>query len=305
MTFESPRIRSLLRQADRVAESGKRAAAEQLYRQIIDEAPDAAQAWYGLAQVASDPSDREAALQQARLLDPDGEPVAEAPEPPAEFAEPGLVAQSVDATPPTFSEDGHSHSQPALAPTAGEDSQREEISDPLSPADVTARVPDDEAVALFCTNHPSRETHLRCNRCGKPICSSCANPTPVGYRCPECIREQEDVYFSATAIDYMLVVLVALPLSLVAGWLATRLGFWSIFLAAFAGTLIGRVSFRAARRRRGRWMPQLASACVVIGGVLPALPFLLAIFFGHFSLQLLFTGIYIVLASGATYYQMR
>ena len=66
-----------------------------------------------------------------------------------------------------------------------------------------------------------------------------------------------------------------------------------------------RVAFRAARRRRGRWLPQLASACVVIGGVLPALPFLLAIFFGHFSLQLLFTAIYIVLASGATYYQMR
>ena len=78
-----------------------------------------------------------------------------------------------------------------------------------------------------------------------------------------------------------------------------------LFLAAFAGTLIGRIAFRAARRRRGRWLPQLVVACVIIGGVLPALPFLVGLFFGQFSLQLLFTGIYLVMATGATYYQMR
>jgi hypothetical protein len=288
-----------------VAESGKRAAAAQLYRQIIDESPEVAQAWYGLAQVASDPSERDAALRQATALDPDIEPVADAPDSPAGSTEPGQAGESDYAATPTFSEDGHSHSHQVVDPIRGEGSQHEGTSGPESPVTVAGEVPENEAVALFCANHPSRETHLRCNRCGKPICSSCANPTPVGYRCPECIREQEDVYFSATPIDYLLVVLVVLPLSLVAGWLAARLGFWSIFLAAFAGTLIGRVAFRAARRRRGRWMPQLTGACVVIGGVLPALPFLLAIFFGHFSLQLLFTGIYIVLASGATYYQMR
>jgi ABC-type dipeptide/oligopeptide/nickel transport system permease component len=99
--------------------------------------------------------------------------------------------------------------------------------------------------------------------------------------------------------------LVALPLSLVAGWLATLLGFWSIFLAAFAGTLIGRIAFRAAGRRRGRWLPHVVTACVIIGAVLPALPFVVGIFFGQFSLRLLFTGIYIVMATGATYYQMR
>ncbi len=39
-----------------------------------------------------------------------------------------------------------------------------------------------------CANHPERETGLRCNRCGKPICSQCAVQTPVGYRCRECVR---------------------------------------------------------------------------------------------------------------------
>ena len=162
------------------------------------------------------------------------------------------------------------------------------------------------AEVLYCANHPNRTTHLRCNRCGKPICSSCANPTPVGYRCPECIREQEDVYYTATPLDYLVTALVALPLSLAIGWLATLLlsspfGFFLIFLGAFSGSLVGRIAFRAAGRRRGRGMPYLVAACVIIGGVLPALGFLIALAI----LPLIFLGIYFVTAVGAAYYQMR
>jgi hypothetical protein len=160
-------------------------------------------------------------------------------------------------------------------------------------------------VVLFCANHPNRQTHLRCNRCGKPICTSCAKPTPVGYRCPECIREREDIFFSATVLDYLIVLIVTIPLSLFGGWLATRLGFFTIFLGAFAGSLIGRITFWAARRRRGRWMPLLVGALVVIGGLLPGIPYLLALLFGHFSLNVLWIGIYIVAASGSAYYQMK
>ncbi len=69
MELLSPRIRSLLRQADRVADAGKRSAAEKLYRQIIEEAPDTAAAWFGLGRVLpgglvpvqSVPDDRSAA----------------------------------------------------------------------------------------------------------------------------------------------------------------------------------------------------------------------------------------------------
>ena len=41
---------------------------------------------------------------------------------------------------------------------------------------------DGEPESLTCANHPDRETLLRCNKCGKPICISCAVRTPVGYR---------------------------------------------------------------------------------------------------------------------------
>jgi membrane associated rhomboid family serine protease len=37
-----------------------------------------------------------------------------------------------------------------------------------------------------CYRHPDRETRLGCAACGRPICTECANETPVGFKCPEC-----------------------------------------------------------------------------------------------------------------------
>ena len=39
-----------------------------------------------------------------------------------------------------------------------------------------------------CYRHPGRNTSLRCSRCDRPICPSCSHESPVGQRCPECIR---------------------------------------------------------------------------------------------------------------------
>ena len=46
-----------------------------------------------------------------------------------------------------------------------------------------------------------RETLLRCNKCGNPICMACAVRTPVGYRCTNCVREQQNIYFNALGRD--------------------------------------------------------------------------------------------------------
>src|SRR6266700_3112765 len=47
---------------------------------------------------------------------------------------------------------------------------------------------------LYCANHPTVATSLRCNKCNKPICHKCAVLTPVGYRCRECVRGQQQVF---------------------------------------------------------------------------------------------------------------
>jgi membrane associated rhomboid family serine protease len=39
-----------------------------------------------------------------------------------------------------------------------------------------------------CYRHPNVVTGVHCTRCGRPICTECMVPAPVGHQCPECAR---------------------------------------------------------------------------------------------------------------------
>lgn len=41
----------------------------------------------------------------------------------------------------------------------------------------------------YCFRHPDRETHIRCQRCERPICPDCMNQAAVGFQCPLCVQE--------------------------------------------------------------------------------------------------------------------
>ncbi len=41
----------------------------------------------------------------------------------------------------------------------------------------------------YCYRHPERETHIRCQRCERPICPDCMNQAAVGFQCPACVQE--------------------------------------------------------------------------------------------------------------------
>ncbi len=122
---------------------------------------------------------------------------------------------------------------------------------------------------LFCTVHPERETALRCNKCGRPMCVQCAVKTPVGYRCRECVRAQQDVYFNAGNLDYVIGGAVAAVCSLGGNAIASVLSpFLMFFLAVAVGGFIPQVINPLVKRRRGRYM----HLAVAIGAALGALP---------------------------------
>ncbi len=167
--------------------------------------------------------------------------------------------------------------------------------------------------ATFCVNHPTTETYLRCNKCGRPVCIKCVQRTPVGYRCKECLGEQRAGYYTATPIDYAIATFVALFLGGVSAFLISLLpiGFLAIFAGPFAGGVISESIRRLISKRRGRYLALVATACLVIGGVLvllaPILPF---VFSGRPELIVralanIWFWIFIVLAAGTTYARLR
>lgn len=42
-----------------------------------------------------------------------------------------------------------------------------------------------------CPRHPDRVSYLNCQRCGRPVCTECQRPAPVGVHCVDCVRQAE------------------------------------------------------------------------------------------------------------------
>ncbi len=120
----------------------------------------------------------------------------------------------------------------------------------------------------YCYIHPTAETRLRCNKCGNYICARCAVRTPVGYRCPNCVRQQQDTFFTALPTDYAIAAVVAFALSVPICYVLTRLGlFFAILIGIPAGGFISEMVHRALRRRRGRYTYLVVGGAVIVGAL--------------------------------------
>lgn len=140
---------------------------------------------------------------------------------------------------------------------------------------IAAPKTDQSAYPLTCYRHPAVQTGLRCNRCDQHICIKCARRTPVGYRCPDCIRQQENKFYTGLVWDYLTAALVAFPLAfvMVTGfWYALfELGLISIFLTVLgtrlAGGLMADAVHWAVRRRRSRYLRYVVAGSLVVASV--------------------------------------
>ncbi len=162
---------------------------------------------------------------------------------------------------------------------------------------------------LYCYRHPDVPTGLRCNRCGNPICTKCAIRTPVGFRCPDCVRSQQAKFYTGGRLDYLLAVVVALPLSLVAAavftFLIARIGFFSWIISFFAAPAAGGIIAEAVRwavgRRRSRHLNMVVAACLVVA----VAPFALLTLLGGNFLGLIVPGILLFLGVGTIMTRLR
>lgn len=245
--------------------AGNPLVARGYWRRASRLAPDRLDIWQDLCKVTELPGDRIKCLERITELDPGNTEVQ------AELAELRAVqAQSERPEPErpnaqqgTSTDSAVGASQPPV----------EEVG-AIMRADITEEMRRqwDEAIAtgkpLVCINHPQRETSLRCNRCGAPICTKCAKRTPVGFRCAECVKAQQAAFYTVRWYDYPVAAFIALLLSVPAGVLTGMAGWWfALIISPLAGALIGAVVHWAVGRRRGRWIWLAVGVCIVLGAL--------------------------------------
>lgn len=291
------KLRGLLRQGERAARLGKAQAAEDVYRQAVEQFPDSAEAWLGLSQVVADEQERVVYARRATELDPLIGPAVEESSAFSDLQESPLDAVARESG--RWLDEVTGAVPQADTVDAPEPVQVKAVPAPAVPMDETA----------VCHYHPGVETSLRCNRCGKPICTRCAIKTPVGYRCKECVKEQQGIFYSVQWYDYVLAIVVALPLAAIAAYVINSIGWLTFIISPFAGGAVAEAVRFVIRRRRGRWIPLLVVICIVISSLpsvgLWALGLLLSSASLATVLNLVWYLVYLVLAAGTAYYRLK
>jgi hypothetical protein len=167
-----------------------------------------------------------------------------------------------------------------------------------------------ESDTLYCYRHPNRETLLRCNNCGRPICTQDAIQTPTGYRCPECVRGQQQKFNTANTVDFLFAPIMAAVLSFIGSYVVQFLGFFTIFLAPIAGGIIAEGVKLVIRNRRSKTLFYIIAGAVVLGALPMLLSPVLSLLFGFGTgnvfglLRLVYQVVYVVLCTGTVFYRL-
>ena len=121
------------------------------------------------------------------------------------------------------------------------------------------------STTTVCYRHPGVATRIVCQRCDRPICPECMNPSAVGFQCPECVsqgrretRQGRLPYGGRPSSDPRLItfVLIGLNVAVLAAVLATGGAFGRVF------NLLAIRPIGYCVRADGYIVPVLQQACV-------------------------------------------
>ena len=161
-----------------------------------------------------------------------------------------------------------------------------------------------DTAPVYCAIHTNVETGLRCNNCEKPICPKCAVLTPTGYRCKECVHNQQKVFDTASWYDPVIAFVISVVLSYLGSLLANVLGFFILFVAPI---VIAEGIRLAVQRRRSKRLYQAAALGAALGGLpLLAIAVFNALNFGLGGIwSLIWLGYYAFTVTTTTFYRLR
>jgi len=127
------------------------------------------------------------------------------------------------------------------------------------------------AEMLECAFHPGVRTVLRCSQCGRPICTRCARPYPVGQLCPICVQGRRPPYYQPGALNLALAggatLLASGLFALPAAFLVSRIWFLALLGGPMVGSILAQVALLAGQRHRGMRMQIVVGAGAVLGSL--------------------------------------
>lgn len=123
--------------------------------------------------------------------------------------------------------------------------------------------------AVFCAEHPSVETYLRCGRCGRPICPRCLIQTPVGARCRTCARVRRLPVYDVRPRFLLRGAAAGLAAAILGGVVVhfiPGLGlFFLLLVGGLYGYLVAAVVGRATNEKRGASLGWVTVGAIVLG----------------------------------------
>jgi membrane associated rhomboid family serine protease len=135
----------------------------------------------------------------------------------------------------------------------------------VTPAGEPAGVP-------TCYRHRDRETYIRCQRCGKPICPDCMHDAAVGFQCPDCVHEGRRTTRQArTTYGGLRSGSVGLVSKVLIG---INAAVWALIMATGAASSVWVTRLALIPRGQcgdgsGGWVPGVSDAaqCQLVGGI--------------------------------------